>query len=212
MTIEETQEKILTDDAFVLQEIEKVRYLYGLKKEIRYAQKRTDVIDTESVAEHIYGMHVIANYFLPLEDSDGKLDVLKVLKMITWHDMEEIETGDTISHLKTDIHHKEAEIGLRIALTKIPKILQEEVTELMTEYESGDSPEAKFVKAVDKVEPMFEVWEENYKEILHRNGNTRANHIETKEKYVKNFPFIYRFVSVGTERLDRAGFFLPSTT
>lgn len=212
MTIEETREKILNDDAFVLEEIQKVRYLYGLKKEIRYAQKRHSAIDTESVAEHIYGMHVIANYFLPLEDIGDKLDKLKILKMITWHDMEEIETGDTISHKKTEAHLKEAEIGLEVALSKIPTLLQPEVTDLMTEYEAHQTPEAKFAKAIDKAEPMFEVWDEVYKEILHKNGNTVTNHMETKEKHVKDFPYIYRFVKVGTDRLEKNGFFLSETT
>jgi len=209
MTIEETRQKILTDDAFVLEEMERVRYLYGLKKEIRYAQDRHNEIDTESVAEHIYGMHVIANYFLPLEDPEGKLDKLKILEMITWHDMEEIETGDTISHLKTEIHHKEAEIGLEIALSKIPEHLRDDVTVLMTEYEAHESPEARFTKAIDKAEPMFEVWDESYKKILHKNGNTRTNHWETKEKHIRDFPYIYRFLNVGTDRLESKGFFLP---
>ncbi len=212
MSIEETKNKILTDDAFVLDELQRVRYLYGLKKEIRYAQERHSAIDTESVAEHIYGMHVVANYFLPLEDERNQLDRLKIFKMITWHDMEEIETGDTITHHKTDAHVHAAELGLQVALSKIPAHLRDEVTELMTEYEAHETPEANFVKAIDKIEPIFEVWDEYYKDILHKNGNTYTNSFDNKEKYTKGFPYIYRFLLIGTDRLVKNGFFVPEST
>jgi hypothetical protein len=40
MEIEETLEKIMTSDKFVLSEVEKLRVLYVLKKEIRYELQR----------------------------------------------------------------------------------------------------------------------------------------------------------------------------
>ncbi len=68
MTIEETREKILTDDAFVLEELRKLQYLYGQQQVIRSNLTRTEDIMTESVAEHIYGLTVLAHYFSLLEE------------------------------------------------------------------------------------------------------------------------------------------------
>lgn len=209
MTLEETRKRILEDDEFVLEETEKLRYLYKLKKEIRYAQKRSEILDTESVAEHIYGMHVLANYFLPLEDLSKTWDKLKILETITWHDMEEIETGDTISHHKTEIHLKEAELALPTVIGNLPEHIREHTAKLMEEYEAKLTPEARFVKAIDKAEPLFEVRFDSYKTILKNNGNTLENHWQTKRKYVESFPYIFRFVDVLTDVLAKEGYFAP---
>ena len=50
----------------IMEDLKRLQYLYGLKKEIRYAQTRTQDDSTESVAEHIYGMHICGVYFLAL--------------------------------------------------------------------------------------------------------------------------------------------------
>lgn len=210
MSIENLRKRILEDDAFVLSEILKVRYLYKLKKEIRFALSREGSVHTESVAEHIYGMHVIAHYFLPLEDTQNEWDRTKIFEMITWHDMDEIETGDIVSHHKTEEHIRAAEEALPKVIANLPAHLQAHVSALMDEYEARVTPEARFVKAIDKAEPIFEVWEECYKNILHKNQNTLDNHWETKRKYVENFPYIMRFVEVATKRLEREGFFIEA--
>lgn len=210
MTIEETKQKILTDDEFVLSEIQRVRYLYRLKKEIRYAQERHSDFDTESVAEHIYGMHVLSNYFLPLEKGDHKVDELNILKMITWHDIDEVETGDTISDNKTEEHERAALEAIPVVIGNMPSHLQGEVKEILDEYQAQKTFEARYVKAVDKCEPLFEIWEESYKDIMHKNLNTLENHINRKIKYVKDFPCIKRFMEVATDRLHKEGFFIES--
>ena len=207
MTIEETRKKILEDDEFVLAEIEKIRYAYKLKKEIRYAQKREGLIDTESVAEHIYGMYVITSYFLPLEDVRGEWDKQKILEMIVWHDVDELVTGDTVTHWKTESFLKQAEEAIPEAISNLPELLQEPISKLVEEYEARKSIEAQFVKAIDKGEPLFEMWDEFYKDILHRNGNTLENHWQYKRSYIENFPYLMRFVEVATKRLVQKGFF-----
>lgn len=208
MSLTELRNKILDDDEFVLSEIARIRYLYKLKKEIRYALTRTEPVDTESVAEHVYGMHVIANYFLSLEDIEGVWDALKIFKLITWHDMDEIETGDTVSHHKTEAHLREAREALPKVLGNLPAHIREEVTALMDDYEAKRSVEARFVKAIDKAEPLFEIWDDQYKEVFIQNHNTLKNHWDTKRAYIEAFPYIMRFVEVATDRLAARGFFV----
>jgi len=210
MTLTETREKILNDDEFVLSESKKLNYLYGLKKEIRWNQNRNNISATESVAEHIYGMHVIAKYFLSIEEKAADLDLLKVSNMITWHDMEEIETGDIVSHHKTEADKKAAEKAIPVVLSKMPENMQSDVKSIIYEYEDQQTAEAKFVKAIDKVETLFEVWSEDYKKILHKNANTVESHLRTKKQYVEEFPYIMRFFELNTKRLQDGEFFEPS--
>lgn len=208
MDLSALRERILSDDAFVLDEIQKIRYVYKLKKEIRYALKRQEVIDTESVAEHVFGMHVIANYFLPLEDPHNEWDKQKIFELITWHDIDEIETGDTVSHLKTEQHLQAAKEAMPIVLSNLPDHMQARTSALMHEYEQQTSIEARFTKAIDKSEPLFEIWDDSYKDVFIQNHNTLADHWNTKRTYVKDFPYIMRFVEVATDRLEGEGFFV----
>jgi 5'-deoxynucleotidase YfbR-like HD superfamily hydrolase len=80
MTIADIQQKILISDEFVLEEAYRIRKLYGLREVIRYNLTRTEEIYTQSVAEHTFNMHVLAQYFLPLEDAGAKLDALRIFK------------------------------------------------------------------------------------------------------------------------------------
>ena len=103
---------------YVISEVRKLQYLYQLKKEIRYAQNRHEEDSTESVAEHIYGMHILAAYFLPLVDTKGEWDKARIYEMITQHDIDEIETGDIVGYLNTD---SDREKGLQAIQTVIEK-------------------------------------------------------------------------------------------
>lgn len=199
----------MEDDEFVMNEVERLRYAYKLKKEIRYAQNRKEVLDTESVAEHIFGMHILASYFLPIQEEQYKLDKLKVLELITWHDIDEVETGDILAYAKTDQDRKRAKEILPKVISGLPEINQNHIRTLLEEYEAQMSPEAKFVKAIDKIEPMFEVRGEGYKTILHDNKNTVEQHWSPRRKYLENHKYIWRFATVTTDYLVKEGYFAP---
>ncbi|MEY2665811.1 MAG: hypothetical protein RLZZ480_916, partial [Candidatus Parcubacteria bacterium] len=92
-------EELTTDT--VLRETARLQYLYGLKKVIRYDQNRHETDSTESVAEHVYGMIILAQYFLPLENPEGNWDRARLYEMISVHDVDEIETGDVLGYTKT---------------------------------------------------------------------------------------------------------------
>ena len=208
MTIEETRKKILEDEDFVMSEVRKLRYLYGLKREIRYALKRKEEVYTESVAEHVYGMLILTNYFLPLESRKNTVDEAMIYQMITWHDTDEIETGDILGQLKTDEDRKREEEATRVVLTKIPASLRLAAEEIINEYNAKKTFEARFTRAIDKIEPLFEVMDENYKEIFRRNKTTRKQSDSIKQPYVQDFPCIKRFTDVISEYLDKHGFFV----
>jgi putative hydrolase of HD superfamily len=201
MTLEHyTEEKILEDVA-------KLQYLYGLKKVIRYNQNRHETDSTESVAEHVYGMHLLAQYFLPFEDPEEKLDRARIYEMITLHDIDEIETGDVLGYTKTpEIRAAELD-AMKRTIEKSPTHLKEHMSSRVEEYEGRETPESQFAKAIDKVEPLVQIYNEEGKAILAQNKTTADQSLRIKTPYIQEFPFIKKFSLVVHEALLREGFF-----
>jgi 5'-deoxynucleotidase YfbR-like HD superfamily hydrolase len=206
MTVEEIREKILTDDVFVLAEVEKVQYLYGLQSVIRSNLQRTEDIKTESVAEHIYALDVLAEYFSVIEEV-SELDMAKVHAMITWHDIDEIETGDTPGFLKTDDHRKAESEAIKMAIANSPIALQLQIETISKEYKAQETVEARFVKALDKIEPVFYLLNPNGKRIFEVSPATKEQHCRIKEPYVKGFPYMYRFYTVTLDVFEKENYF-----
>ncbi len=110
----------------------------------------------ESDAEHTFSMIMLALEIMAKNDT--KLDQLKVLKMIAYHELGEIDFGDTApeDNISPDYkHRKEEECLIRLSKTyNIPEML-----EIWEEFEQGKTAEAKFVKMIDKADPVMQVYE-----------------------------------------------------
>lgn len=192
-------------DEEIFEEVKKIQYLYGLKKEIRYGEIRTEV--GESVAEHIYALHVLATYFLELENPSHDWDRAHIYEMITWHDMDEVETGDMIGYKKTEADRKREATAMQTVLEKVPSVIRERVTAVIEEYQNQATQEARFVKALDKIEPLFHLYNENGKRILLRNKTTLHDSRIIKDSYVEPFPYIKQFNEVLNMQMDKEGFY-----
>jgi 5'-deoxynucleotidase YfbR-like HD superfamily hydrolase len=190
----------------VMEEVKKIQYLYGLKREIRYAEVRT--AETESVAEHIYAMHVLAQYFLELENPEGTWNRQDIFQMITWHDIDEVETGDTIGYLKTQEDKERGLSAIELVISKSPKLLQGCIDKINQNYQNQITIESRFVKAIDKIEPVFHLYNENGKNISLRNNATYEQHKSIKDMYVAEFPYIKLFNEVVSDRMKEEGFFV----
>ncbi len=205
--IAQTQNKVLESDEFVLSETRKIQYTYGLKHEMRYIVEREEDVLSESVAEHVYALHLLADYFLPLEDPEQKLDWQKVHNMLQYHDIDEIETGDTIGYLKTDKQRiLEAEAAIRV-VGNFPNDMKVKVTAIIEEYETQETVEARLSKALDRLEPLFQLYNHNGKQILKLQKTTKKQSRQLKESYVKDFPCMYRFFLVIEQTMEKEGFF-----
>lgn len=151
------QKMILEDESFVRTELQKFTQYYNLKHTIRWARDRQGDV-TESVAEHVFGMHVLANYFLPLEDPTNELDHELVYHYITWHDMAEALVSDMTTKDKTTEHEaaeKRAEAQL---VEEAPMHLKSILAGIYKNYDARATKEAAIVKALDKIEPLFHLY------------------------------------------------------
>ena len=202
-----TQKQILESDEFVLSETRKIQYTYGLKHETRYIVERTEEVSSESVAEHIYALHILADYFLPLEDPQKEIDWIKIHDMLQYHDIDEIETGDTIGYLKTDEQRAlEAKAALRV-IKNFPEHMQAMIKDTIDEYEAQESREANFAKALDRIEPLFQLYNGNGKKILKLQQTTREQSVGIKKPYIKPFPLMFRFYEVIEATMEKEGYF-----
>tara|TARA_B100001996_G_scaffold349802_1_gene308750 strand:- start:1295 stop:1777 length:483 start_codon:yes stop_codon:yes gene_type:complete len=102
---------------------------------------RAGVNKPESVAAHSWGMATLALKLCPPE-----LDLARVLSICLVHDLAEVIVGDLTPHddIQGDEKHRlEREAMLSMA---------PEWVDLFDEYESASTPEAKFVKTMDKLD------------------------------------------------------------
>ena len=184
-----------------LAEIERVRVLYKLKHTMRYLSVRDDTVHSESVAEHLYGMQVIAQYFYPLEDPEGKLDRARVNELILLHEIGEIETGDIINHRKTDEHRTEEKEAAKRVISQLPQSMQKIALERHEEFEEHTTPEGKYAYTIDKVEPIFEMWDEAIALPLFKKfGYTYQNALDVKKEVTEEYPYMRRFVEAWESR------------
>ncbi|MCO8309452.1 HD domain-containing protein [Pseudomonas mandelii] len=130
---------------------------------LREAEKLKDVLRsahtssgrTESTAEHSWRLCLMAIVF---EDQLSGLDRLKMLKMCVIHDLGEAINGDIPAVSKESFPNKsEQERNDLLVLTNaLDETLKAEILALWDDYEDALSPEAKAVKALDKLETILQ--------------------------------------------------------
>lgn len=207
MTLVETRKKILEDDEFVLSEFRKIQEVFRMKQVIRYHHARTEVIDTESVAEHVYGMMALVDYFLPLENTNN-WNYARIQQMALYHDIDEILTGDKIGYLKTEADRAKEYDAQKEVLELLPEITRKSASSCLKEYENQATMESKFTKAIDKIEPLFHLINDNGKAICKTTNVTYSQSRSIKDKYVKDFPYIKRFNDILSEYMLKNDFFV----
>jgi len=185
-----------------------LQYLHQLKTVIRSNLKREEEVKTESVAEHIYTMTILADYFSKVEESATLLKMQRVYELITWHDIDEIETGDVVGYHKTEADRAMENIAQETVIATAPVVIQETIIAALLEYKAQETLEAQFVKVIDKIDPVFMILNENGKKICDVTPMTEEQHTRIKIPYIKNYPYIMRFFEVTRDELRKGSFFI----
>jgi len=106
----------------------------------------------ENSAEHSW--HVSLACLLLAPYADDPVDVLKVLKMMLIHDLVEIDTGDHIIYSDAHDNYAEEWKAAQRLFALLPSRQGEELLAIWQEFEKGDSAEARFARAIDRVVPV----------------------------------------------------------
>jgi len=191
-------------DEQVLKAAQQLRVAYGLKRTLRYDTKRDLDVHSESVAEHVFGLMFLAQYFLQCEEVGPSLNVEKLYRILLFHDFGEIKHGDVPYHRKTEEHEVQERVAAEELFNTLPPFLQQVGYESWRDYEERMSPEARFAYALDKIEPLFELLDPVNERSMKRLEFSYQMHIEKKLKATAEFPAMRRFVEViSKDMLDR---------
>jgi putative hydrolases of HD superfamily len=108
----------------------------------------------ESVADHILGMALLAWWLVDAHFPD--LDRDTVIRMVLVHELGEIYTGDLVpgDNVPPEQKHLRESEGLWKVVSKLPN--GPAYLAIWEEYEAGETPEARFVKQVDRLEMAFQ--------------------------------------------------------
>jgi len=108
----------------------------------------------ESVADHTFGMATLAIFIC--EIYFPKLDLLKVIVMTIIHELGEIENGDITPHdgVSESVKYQLEHDSIQRLLKDFPG--GEKYLEIWKEFERKETPEAKLVKQLDKLEMIFQ--------------------------------------------------------
>ena len=109
----------------------------------------------ENDAEHAWHMAIMA--YLLQEYSNEKIDVARVMLMCLIHDVVEIDAGDTYAYdaegLKTQKAREEAAKARLYSM--LPEDQKADLTAIFDEFEERKTPEAKFARALDNLQPLL---------------------------------------------------------
>jgi len=112
----------------------------------------------ENDAEHSW--HLALMVILLAEHADEPVDVGHTMKLVVVHDLVEIYAGDTplyddVGALTQDAREQAAADRL---FGMLPADQANELRALWDEFEARETPEARFAKAMDRLEPLLLNW------------------------------------------------------
>jgi putative hydrolase of HD superfamily len=145
----------MNDTSPITQQLAFIRELDRLKHILR----QTALIDgsrRENSAEHSW--HIATMAVVLAEHAAEPFDLGRSLKLLLVHDVVEIDAGDTFCYDadgNLDKEARERRAAERL-FGMLPTPQAVELRELWEEFEAGDTPEARFAHAMDRLEPLLQ--------------------------------------------------------
>ena len=183
-----------------MEEIQKFKILNRLK-----SVYRANSVDDrkESAAEHTWSALMLADYYSSMVSQE--LDMLKVYELLMYHDVVEIVAGDMPLDPNNEAEDQSAK-ELKAAKSlrgELPNSLQDKYWNLFTEFETGQTVEAQFARAIDTLDAVIQAldykadWAGWSKEFL----------VSKKEKYFIAFPELLKEFHQIVDYLVAEGYF-----
>lgn len=115
----------------------------------------TGYLRQENDAEHAWHMAIMI--YLLREYADEDFDVLRAMMMALIHDIVEIDAGDTYAYDEVNLATQKAreDAAAERIFGILPEEQKAELRELFYEFEEGNTPEARFARAMDNLQPLL---------------------------------------------------------
>ncbi len=188
-----------------------IRFAVEIDK-LKSVQRRTWLVDRtrrEDAAGHSW--HVAAMCMLLAEYAAEQIDLCRVLQLALVHDLVEIDAGDTYVY-DTEATADKAERERRAADRLFSLLPTQQATQwrnLWEEFEGQKTPEARFVAAVDRFQPILN----NY----HTGGAAWREHqiridqvLERNRPFAQAVPLLWQRIQQVLEEAVRQGWLLPA--
>ncbi len=140
-------ERLRSQLAFAL-EIDKEKNIFRQTSLSGHGRKEND-------AEHAWHMAIMA--YILREYANEPVDIAKVMLMCLIHDIVEIDAGDTYAYdpeAKKSQQEREETAKERI-YSLLPPDQKEELVALFEEFEARNTPESRFARAMDNLQPLI---------------------------------------------------------
>ena len=178
--------------------------LKGVERQNRLA----DGSRRENTAEHSWHLGIAALVLAPF--ASEPIDLGTAVTMALVHDIVEIDAGDTFAYDEDSSKAAREEAAADRLFAMLPPATGKRFRELWDEYERGDTPEARFVMAVDRLAPMMlnlaegaTTWREH--------GITRSRVIARNGRYIEqSLPGAWSFVLAQLNAAVDAGVIDPA--
>ncbi|WP_312750409.1 HD domain-containing protein [Epilithonimonas hominis] len=126
-------------------------------KNVQRRNYNADDSRRENTAEHSWQIIILAQILFPYAKNNTEINLLRVIRMLSIHDLVEIDAGDTFLFDEEGMKGKfERE---KLAAKKIFGILDEplssEFYDLWIEFEEEKTPDAIFACAIDRMMPFI---------------------------------------------------------
>ena len=129
---------------------------------LKHVMRATTTVDgtrPENSGEHSWHL---ALYALVLADQAGPgVDINRVIRMLLIHDLVEIDVGDVPIHSQNGQAHASAETQAAEAKAAdrifglLPDDVGIDLRALWEEFEAAETPDARFAKSLDRVQPVM---------------------------------------------------------
>lgn len=134
-----------------------IDFIYTLEK-MKTVYRKTHLVygdRYENDAEHSF--HIAAMALILKDHAPSHVDISRVVAMLLFHDVVEIEAGDTFAYdKKLNESKREREVAAANKLYgSLPEELGEEFRNLWEEFEAQETPESHFALAMDRMEPIL---------------------------------------------------------
>lgn len=131
-----------------IQEIDKEKFI-GRQTYLSDGQRK------ENDAEHAW--HLALMTILLSEHANKEIDVLKTVTMVLIHDIVEIDAGDTYAYDEVGKLTQRAreEAAAERIFGLLPEDQGEKLRQLWEEFEARETPEAKFARTMDNLQPIM---------------------------------------------------------
>ena len=126
---------------------------------LKLVLRQTSLLDgsrRENDAEHSWHLSLMA--LVLVEYAAAEIDLLRVLTMLLIHDVVEVDTGDTLIYDESNAVARvssERRAAERI-FGMLPPDQAHELRRLWDEFEARESNDAKFARALDRLQPLLQ--------------------------------------------------------